>query len=138
MFLLSDVLKQNWQKHFFLFQILVSTMMRAVVEGVDLVLNLESFLGFWLFVGFYFLMLILSGLVLQKIRLNLENILIQILVNWRESDHPLLAQYMSDNSRERALLSEIQVKGWMVRRVVQMDTECVICLEVTCLLLANP
>ena len=107
-------------------------MLRAVVAGVDLVLNLESFLGFWLFVVFYLLTLILSGLALQKIRFNLENILIQVLFNWREADH------MSDSLIERASLSEDQVQLYMVRRVMQMDTECVICLEVKGLPLANP
>ena len=114
---------------------MVSSMMGAVVGAVELVLNLENYLGFGLFVCFYLLVLLLSGLALQKIRFNLENILIQVLMNWREADHPLLAQY---SSREKALLSEDQVKVWMVRRVMEMDTECVILLEVKWLLLANP
>ena len=113
-------------------------MMWAVVEGVNLVLNLENSLGFWLFICLYILALILFGLALQKIRFNLENILIQVLMNWRESDHSLLAQYRSDSSREKTSLSEDQVQLYMVRRVVEMDTECIICLEVNWLLLVNP
>ena len=64
----------------------------------------------------------------RKIRLDLEDIFNQILVNLRESeDLPI-------SSRERTLLSENEVKQFLVERATEVDTECVICLEVK----ANP
>ena len=61
----------------------------------------------------------------RKIRLDLEDIFTQLLVNLRESeDLPI-------SSRERTLLSEAEVKKqFLVERATEVDTECVICLEV--------
>ena len=58
--------------------------------------------------------------------------------NWRESDQPILTQYVSE--RQGNLLTEDQVKLFLVMRAAEVDTECIIYLEVSpkVILFTNP
>ena len=113
-------------------------MIDAVVGGLDLLLNLDSSLEVWIFVGLYLLALILCSLALKNIQFYLEDNLTQVFSNWRESDQPILTQYVSE--RPGNLLTEDQVKLFLVMRTAEVDTECIICLEVSpkVILFTNP
>ena len=113
-------------------------MIDAVVGGLDLLLNLDSSLEVWIFVGLYLLALILCSLALKNIQFYLEDNLTQVFSNWRQSDQPILTQYVSE--RQGNLLTEDQVKLFLVMRAAEVDTECIICLEVSpkVILFTNP
>ena len=113
-------------------------MIDAVVGGLDLLLNLDSSLEVWIFVGLYLLALILCSLALKNIRFYLEDNLTQVFFNWRESDQPILTKYVTE--RPGNLLTEDQVKLFLVMRAAEVDTECIICLEVSLkvILFTNP